>query len=76
MTIDELLENVRQVCATKQSSRSALKPALEDLLLWLTDPANNTDENCRKVDVFVTTKINPDLVHALPKDIQAILFDK
>ena len=38
-------------------------------------PSNNSDENCRKVDVFVATQIESADINRLPEDIQGILFD-
>lgn len=72
---EELLENLKQICRSNSTSKGELKFALEELLQWLVEPVNNTDENCRMVDVFITTQINPDLTATLPKEIQAILFD-
>lgn len=46
-----------------------------DVLLWLNEPENNTDENCRRIDAFVSTQINDQDIERLPESIQSILFD-
>ena len=45
------------------------------ILRWLNEPSNNTDENCRKVDLYVTWKINYAERKRLSQDVEDILFD-
>jgi hypothetical protein len=73
MNIDELLEDLLQACSKPQVSRPKIKQSMEDVLIWLTQ--NNTDANCRKVDLFVCIKMDKMLTEKLPKDIRDILFD-
>ncbi len=72
-TIDELLEHLLQACVRPAFSRREIKRAIEDVLVWLTE--HDTDANCRKVDLFVSTRIGMEVRDGLPKDVDEILFD-
>jgi hypothetical protein len=73
MNIDELLEDLLQACSQSHVSRPKIKQAMEAVLIWLTQ--NDTDANCRKVDLFVSIKMDKVLTEKLPEDIHDILFD-
>lgn len=75
MTANIYLNELYAACTGSSISRQRIKSALEDLLIWLNEPANNTNENCRQVDLFVTFQIEPEKLDYLPEDIQEILAD-
>ncbi len=75
MEIEDLLEYLNQACESRDISRAEIKAAIEGVLEWLIDPNHKTDENCRKISMFVTTRISSEAIERLPKDIQDLLFD-
>lgn len=75
MNVDDLLLQLKIVVEKPNASELGVKSALEDLLVWLNDTANNTDENCRKVDTFVATGISIEARVKLSPQVQDLLFD-
>ncbi len=75
MGIEDLLDNLNQACASRDVSKAEVKAAIEGVLEWLIDPNHNTEENCRKISMFVTTQISSEAIDRLPKEIQDLLFD-
>jgi hypothetical protein len=76
MEIDRLLENLRLSCTTGIAGSESIASAIEAVLIWLNYPTNNTNDNCRKVDFFVMSRIitNSEFDN-LSEDIRAIIFD-
>jgi len=68
-----LLAQLKDACLTGDAA--CILNALEVLLEWLTDPGNNTDENCRAIDVYVCTEIWQLLPKNLAEDIGLLLYD-
>lgn len=62
-----------RACLQTPISRTDIKRALEDILVWLTE--NNTDANCRKVDLFMSIEMDQRRREELTRDIQGIVFD-
>jgi hypothetical protein len=58
MTIDELLAAFRDRRMAEPLDAIAILKAQEAVLDWLVRPENNTDENCRKVDLFATLELD------------------
>jgi len=74
--INNLLALLRSITLASSFSRSEVLLALEELMLWINKPENNSDENCRKVDYFVANEIIPNKKYReLPEDIKEIIFD-
>ena len=76
MAIDEqsqLLDQLKKACLT--GDEASLLSALKALLEWLTLPENNTDQNCRSVDLYVCMEIWPLLPGALAAEVEELLFD-
>ena len=49
---------------------------LEEILIWLNNPNNNNDTNCKKIDYYVSYEIISEKSYQeIPEDIQSILFD-
>lgn len=76
MELDELLNQLRSAVLSTRFSRKKTLSAMEALLSWLNETENNTDNNCRHVDYFISYEIMPETRYQeLPKDIREILFD-
>jgi hypothetical protein len=68
-----LLTQLKDACLTGDAA--CILSAPEVLLEWLTDPGNNTDKNCRAVDIYVYTEIWQLLPKNLAEDIGQLLYD-
>jgi len=75
MTIQNLLEQLKHVCSESNISEERIKSAIAAILLWLNDSDNNTDENCRRISIFIVTQVSNNVYERLPQDIQEVLFD-
>lgn len=76
MVLDELLNHLRSTVLSPEFSKEKVLYAMEAILSWLNIPKNNTDDNCRRVDYFVSYELMPEgRYKELPEDIHAILFD-
>ncbi len=76
MDIDLILNQLKLITLSKSLSREKVLHTLELILLWLSNPQNNTNENCQKIDSFVAYEIIPQKEYeAIPEDIKVILFD-
>lgn len=74
--LNKLLNQLKNITLSPNISKEQVLPILEQILEWLNDPLNNTDENCRKIDYFVAYEIMPQKEFELiPEDIRSILFD-
>ena len=80
---DILLAQLKQACATEKPSVAAVLNSLDNLLAWLVQPENNTNKNCRAIDLFVTTEIwdkvcrspKGGAVTELPESVCSLIFD-
>ncbi len=54
---EHLLAELKEACLRKNASPDAVLHALEALLSWLVRPENNTDANCRAIDLFTLLEI-------------------
>ena len=71
-----LLSQLKLAALADEFSKDRLISAMQTLLLWLNRSENNTDNNCKKIDYFISLEIMPqERFQALPEDIQGILFD-
>jgi len=61
--------------ACRSGDRTRILAELETLLEWLAVPENNTDRNCRAVDAFVCSEVQPLLPESVPAEIRELLFD-
>jgi 5'(3')-deoxyribonucleotidase len=73
MNLDELLEDLYSICVQPVYLRKDLINKLENVLTWLVQ--NDTDENCRKVDSFIVTRLDNLDQKKIPEDVYEILFD-
>ena len=73
MEIEKELIRLKRVVSAKEFSIDEFRTVAETILIWLNE--NNTDENCRMVDIFVSTQIEFDERKRLPEVVQGILFD-
>ena len=71
--IDKKLSHLETVIRKEDIESHEILVAMEDVLTWLVD--NNTDENCRNVDNFISTRIGSSQRKHLPHDIQEIISD-
>ncbi len=75
-TLNDLLDQLKQAAIARPFSTEKLIAATENLLVWLNEPQNNTDYNCKQIDSFISTEIMPDpQFKEIPEDIRGILFD-
>jgi len=80
MTLDSLLEDLKCLCTARPVDEKAALEALERLMEYLVSPANNTDANCKTVDAFVDSELNPwvdpdhpELALDVPNSVREIL---
>ncbi len=73
MERDQLLKDLQKACMQSPPDIAAILLAMENLLVWLNEPANNTHENCVTVDLFVTLQVHR--TDEIPKDIIEVLDD-
>jgi len=57
MNLEDLLSALKDECTRRPVDEVGILRALEAVLAWLVRPENNTDENCTRVDLFVTLDI-------------------
>ncbi len=75
-TLTNLLDQLKQAALARPFSKEKLKVATENLLVWLNEPQNNTDYNCKQIDSFISAEIMPDQqFKEIPENIRGILFD-
>ncbi len=74
MELGDLLENLKRVCLKVDSSRAEIKSAIEKVLVWLNEPSNDTDANCRKVDLYVLLEIRLVERQKLSEDLESLLY--
>ncbi len=76
LSLTALLSWLEQTALAQPFSKDSLVAALENLLLWLNEPENNTDYNCKEIDSFISAEIVPDQrFNDIPADLQKILVD-
>jgi len=76
MEPNNLLNRLYLECSKAEPSKDRILSLIEELLVWLNQPENNTDNNCKKIDYFVTKNIITNkLIENLWGDVQAILLD-
>jgi hypothetical protein len=74
--LNQLLDQLKDKTLSPNFSKVQVFSILEQILEWLNDPLNNTDDNCKKIDYFVAYKIVPQKeIELIPDDIREILFD-
>jgi len=76
MQVEKHLDRLLLLCQSKDYSDYRILSEVEKILKWLNEPENNTDENCRKIDFFVASKILADIDQLdISRDTREILFD-
>ena len=73
MSLDQLLSELREILQRERPTPKAVYGQLELILQELI--RENTDENCRKVDSYISTQIDDAAVQNLPDALQEIIFD-
>lgn len=74
--LNKLLDQLKDKTLSPNISKEQVLSILEQILEWLNDPLNNTDDNCKKIDYFVAYEIVPQKEFELiPDDLRGILFD-
>ena len=68
MNLEELLSALKEQCEKRPVDGVGILRAVEGVLGFLVVPENNTDENCRRVDSFVTFEILDGLIEFGPAD--------
>jgi hypothetical protein len=72
----DLLSQLKLVVQAPEFSRDNLVAAMENLLLWLNQPEDNNDSNCKHIDYFISVEIMPEKnFEEIPENIRSILFD-
>ena len=59
MELDGMLEELKRQCTNRPVDETQALRTLEKLLAYLVLPENNTDANCKKVDLFVELELDP-----------------
>ena len=71
-----LLSQLKLFILATEFSREKAISVMKELLVWLSQPENNTDSNCKQADSFISLEIMFDKrLESLPEDIKSILFD-
>ncbi len=73
MDINEQLLALKEAVTSLQLTMDEFISVTEAILIWLNE--NNTDENCRHIDIFVSTEIDLETRRKLPEEVQSLLFD-
>lgn len=75
MNIEKSLHQLKQIIMADEFSLENFKKVAEEILIWLNE--NNTDENCRKVDIYFSTQVElgEKAKKMLPEVVQGIIFD-
>lgn len=73
MEINEQLQTLKEVVTAIQFSRVDFISVTEAIMIWLNE--NNTNENCRLIDIFVSTEIDLENRRRLPEEVQSLMFD-
>jgi hypothetical protein len=74
--LNKMLDQLKVYALSPNISKEQVLSILGQILEWLNDPINNTDDNCKKIDYFVAYEIAPNKgFELIPDDIKEILFD-
>src|ERR1043166_4123459 len=75
-TLINLLRELKVAALASEFSEDRLITVMKNLLLWLNQPENNTDGNCKQIDYFISVEIMGEKqVQEIPESIGSILFD-
>lgn len=59
MALGAMLEELKRQCKNSSVDETEALRTIEKVLAYLVLPENNTDANCKKVDLFVTLELDP-----------------